>query len=309
MLLIRRLEEALARRYPEQEMRCPMHLCIGQEACAVGVCAALRPGDPVFGAHRAHGHYLARGGDPGRLVAELYGRASGCSGGRGGSMHLTDPGAGFMASTPIVGGTVPLAVGAALAEQMRGGRGVAVCFFGDGCFEEGVVHESMNFAALRRLPVLFACENNGWAVNTPLRERQPDRSLSAVAAAHGLHAAEVDGSDVFAVARAADALVARARAGGGPGFLELSTYRWPEHCGPGSDEHLGHRSPEELEAMRRACPLARARERLLARGEADAAWFARVEREVAGIVDGAFAFALASPRPAPERPGADLRAA
>ncbi len=309
MLLIRRLEEALARRYPEQEMRCPMHLCIGQEACAVGVCSALRPGDRVFGAHRAHGHYLALGGHPGRLVAELYGRASGCSGGRGGSMHLTDPAAGFVASTPIVGGTVPLAVGVALAESMRGGHGVAVCFFGDGCFEEGVVHESMNFAALRRLPVLFACENNGWAVNTPLRERQPERRLADVARAHGLAAREADGNDVFGVREAARELVDRARAGGGPAFLELRTTRLTEHCGPGSDEPLGLRPTSEFEAMRRNCPLARARAELLGRRAADPEFFEAVEEEVAAAVEEAFAFAEASPVPPPEPPGTGLRAA
>ena len=164
MLRIRRVEESIARRYAEQEMRCPTHLCIGQEAIAVGVCNALLRTDKVFSNHRAHGHYLAKGGDLNAMIAELYGRAAGCCGGRGGSMHLIDLDAGFMGATPIVGGTVPIAVGSAWASCLKNSSDVTVVFFGDGCFEEGVMHESLNFAALHNLPIVFICENNSYSV-------------------------------------------------------------------------------------------------------------------------------------------------
>src|SRR3972149_11018294 len=203
MLRIRRIEEALADRYAEQEMRCPMHLCIGQEAIAVGVCAALFANDVMFSNHRAHGHYLAKGGNLNALIAELYGRSTGCCGGRGGSMHLIDLDVGFMGATPIVGGTVPLAVGAAWAARLQAQDRLGVAFFGDGCFEEGVMHESLNFASLHQLPVLFVCENNNFSVYTPLRERQPARSIHAVAQAHGWRAWSGDGNDVEAVSAVA----------------------------------------------------------------------------------------------------------
>jgi len=159
MLRIRRVEEALADRYAEQQIRCPMHLCIGQEAIAVGVAAALKIKDKIYSNHRAHGHYLAKGGNLKAMIAELYGRATGCCGGRGGSMHMIDLDVGFMGATPIVGGTVPLAVGSAWASKLQKKNDVTVIFFGDGCFEEGVMHESLNFAALYSLPILFLCEN------------------------------------------------------------------------------------------------------------------------------------------------------
>ncbi len=193
MLRIRRVEEVLADRYAEQEMRCPMHLCIGQEAIAVGVCAVLNNRDKVFSNHRAHGHYLAKGGDLDAMVAELYGKSTGCAGGRGGSMHLIDLQVGFMGATPIVGGTVPLSVGSAWADQLLDNDQVTVVFFGDGCFEEGVMHESLNFAALHQLPVIFVCENNDFSVYTHRNERQPDRPIYKIAEAHGLSAAVMDG--------------------------------------------------------------------------------------------------------------------
>lgn len=298
MLRIRRVEEALAARYAEQEMRCPMHLCIGQEAIAAGVCGALAETDLVYGNHRAHGHYLAKGGSLPRMVAELYGRRDGCCGGRGGSMHLIDQAAGFIGATPIVGGTVPLAVGSAWASQQRRSGEVVAVFFGDGCFEEGVVHESLNFAQLKQLPVLFVCENNGYSVMTGLRERQPERSIAGIAAAHGLAAAKADGNDVRLVHDTARSAIARARAGGGPQFLELSTYRWPEHCGPNDDDDLGYRPAGELRQWQERCPIARMRIRLLDSGELTRETEATLEGRVAAEIADAFAFALDSPPPA-----------
>ena len=257
MLRIRMVEEALAAKYSSEEMRCPLHLCIGQEAIAVGVTSVLDPTDIVFSNHRAHGHYLAKGGSLGEMVAEIFGRENGCCGGRGGSMHLIDKSVGFMGSTPIVGGTVPLAVGAAFKFWISGESKVAIIFFGDGCFEEGVVHESLNFAALHKLPIIFICENNNFSVYTPLSDRQPKRPIHSIASAHGLHAEYGDGNDVLTVVEKTRRAVHRARSGDGPSFLEFSTYRWREHCGPSFDDNLNYRSNLEIEAGLAQCPIER----------------------------------------------------
>ena len=298
MRRIRMTEEEVASRYLQQEMRCPTHLCIGQEGICAGVCAALGSGDQVFSNHRAHGHYLAKGGHMGRMIAEFYGRADGCCGGRGGSMHLIDLDAGFLGSTPIVGGTVPLAAGVAWANKLQANGKVATAFFGDGCFEEGVVHETLNFAALHRLPLLFVCENNEFSVYTHLRERQPDRPIYGIAAAHGWEVRHGDGNDVLAVHRLAAEAVARARTGAGPQFLQLSAYRWREHCGPNFDDQLGYRSAEVVAAGQAGDPIARLQSQLWAAGALDDAAAARIDGELRLEVDAAFEFALASPVPA-----------
>lgn len=300
MLRIRRIEEALAARYAEQEMRCPMHLCIGQEAIAVGVCEALASHDVVFGNHRAHGHYLAKGGDLNAMVAELYGRSTGCCGGRGGSMHLIDLGAGFIGATPIVGGTVPLAVGAAWAALLKGESRVSVVFFGDGCFEEGVVHESLNFAALHKLPVVFVCENNEFSVYTRLTERQPDRPIYRVAEAHGVGAYCGDGNDVEEVLSIARAAVGNARSGKGPQFVEFKTYRWREHCGPSFDDDLNYRSKPEIENGLRDCPIAKYETRLTERKAVTPSDRHLFEMEIQEEIEMAFKFALASAKPSPK---------
>ena len=286
MLRIRRVEEALAERYQEQEMRCPVHLCVGQEAVAAGVCLALRKTDTVYSNHRAHGHYLAKGGDLNRLVAELYGRSTGCTGGYGGSMHLVDKAAGFMGCTPIVGGTVPLAVGSAWAHRLRKQANVTVVFFGDGCFEEGVTHESMNFAALKKLPVIFVCENNQLSVCTPLKERQPERPIHLVAKAHGWNTWSGDGNDAAAVFRAARQAAALARKGNGPQFLEFSVDRWKEHCGPNDEDRLPDR-----------CPVMPLEEKLLMEKILDRETLKKINLEIDKEINSAFQFALSSPEP------------
>ena len=202
MLNIRLVEEGIAERYDEQEMRCPVHLSIGQEAAASGVGLALHEKDRIFSTHRSHAHYLAKGGDLRAMLAEIYGKAEGCVGGRGGSMHLMDPNAGMMASIPIVGSCIPLAVGTALSDAIDGNNRVSIAYLGDASIEEGVFHESANFARLRDLPVLFVCENNLYSVYSHLEIRQPDRPLTAVAAAHNIRASHHDGNDVEAVHRA-----------------------------------------------------------------------------------------------------------
>lgn len=297
MLRIRRIEEALADRYAEQEMRCPIHLCIGQEAIAVGVCAALANNDVIFSNHRAHGHYLAKGGNLNAMVAELYGRATGCCGGRGGSMHLIDLNVGFMGATPIVGGTVPLAVGSAWAASLKEEKRVSVVFFGDGCFEEGVVHESLNFAALHKLPIIFVCENNGFSVYTRLVERQPNRPIYRIAEAHGMAAYIGNGNDVDAVLSIAKTAVDNARQGKGPQFIELNTYRWREHCGPDFDDGLNYRSAPEIENGLKDCPIAKFATRLKQSNPLSQSDLGRFEAEIHEEIADAFKFALSSAKP------------
>jgi len=303
MLRIRRVEEAIADRYTEQEMRCPMHLCIGQEAIAVGVCAALSENDVMFSNHRAHGHYLAKGGNMKAMIAELYGRSTGCCGGRGGSMHLIDLDVGFMGATPIVGGTVPLAVGAAWAASLKEEKRISVIFFGDGCFEEGVVHESLNFAALHRLPVIFVCENNRFSVYTRLDERQPNRPIYRIAEAHGLTAYVGDGNDVEEVLSIAQTAVVSARQGKGPQFIELGTYRWREHCGPDFDDNLGYRSVLEIENGLKNCPIAKFTTRLKQNNTLFQLEMERFEAEIYEEISDAFKFALSSAKPSAKDAG------
>ncbi|MBF0587633.1 MAG: thiamine pyrophosphate-dependent dehydrogenase E1 component subunit alpha [Magnetococcales bacterium] len=297
MLRIRRVEEALAERYPDQEMRCPMHLCTGQEAVAAGVSIHLRQEDVVFSNHRAHGHYLAKGGSLDAMVAEIYGKSGGCCGGRGGSMHLVDLEAGFLGSAPIVAGTVPLAVGAAWASKLHDRDQVAVVYFGDGCFEEGVLHETMNFASLKQLPVVFVCENNGYSVYTPLAERQPDRPILEIARAHKLSVDEGDGNDVQDVAIRAGKAIQAAREQFKPQFLELHTYRWLEHVGPYEDDHLGYRPAGELKKWRKRCPIQRTAQVLTEEYGWSQADFDKREKWVAKEIEAAFQFSKESPPP------------
>ncbi len=296
MLRIRRVEEAIAEHYSQQKMRCPVHLSIGQEAIASGVCHALAADDVVFSNHRSHAHYLAKGGDLNAFIAELHGKASGCCRGRGGSMHLVDHDAGFWGSTPIVAGTVPIAVGAAWAASLQGSKQVTAVFFGDGCLEEGVMHEAFNFASLHRLPVVFVCENNGYSVYTQLPTRQPERPLTELAAAHGITTLTADGNNVSRVFKTAEQAINLARDGKGPIFIELTTYRWLEHCGPNMDDDLGYRPSGELDEWQQHCPVDNGLQQILA---ADSGFRAEpFEDELAEEI--ALAFSQAESAPLPE---------
>jgi len=256
MLRIRLIEESLAELYKEQEMRTPTHFSIGQEAVAAGVCEALTREDVVYSGHRSHAHFLAKGGDLGGLVAELYGKATGVSRGRGGSVHLSARDVGFIASSAILGETIATAVGSALAFFMDGEARVAVTFFGDGTIDEGIFSESLNFAAVHKLPVIFVCENNLYSTNTTMGARQPAGTVIADRAeALSVPAQRVDGYDVVAVYEATRAAREFCLAGAGPRFLEVSTYRWREHVGPYEDHHLGYRSLEELQAWMERDPI------------------------------------------------------
>lgn len=299
MLRIRLVEERIAALYAEGEMRCPIHLSIGQEATAVGVCSALGPQDYVMSGHRSHAHYLAKGGDLKTMLAELYGKATGCCQGKGGSMHFVDLSAGFLGATPIVGSTIPIAVGAAFASQRRAEKRVTVAFFGEAATEEGVFHEAINFASLKRLPVLFVCENNLYSVYSPLSVRQPEgREVFALAAGHGVESFQEDGNDPAAVRALAGQAVDKARRGGGPTFLEFKTYRWREHCGPAYDNHIGYRAEEEFQQWKRRCPLQACQERLIGAGELGEGELAGLRAEIEAEIDLAVRFAKESPFPA-----------
>jgi pyruvate dehydrogenase E1 component alpha subunit len=300
MLRIRLVEEEIAARYAQETMRCPVHLSIGQEAVSVGVSRGLRPDDQVVSTHRCHAHYLAKGGDLLAMLGELMGKEVGCCGGRGGSMHLFDSRAGVLLSLPIVAASIPVGVGAALAMRQRGRSDVAVIYIGDASLEEGVYHESANFAAVHALPAIFVCENNLYSVYTPLRERQPQRPLLELGRAHGMAAEAVDGNDVEAVMRASTAAVERARKGGGPSFIQADTYRWREHCGPNFDNHIGYRTEAEFEEWRARDPLARLGRKLAASGGLPAAEESRMRQEIGAEIAAAFKAAEEAPAPAPD---------
>jgi pyruvate dehydrogenase E1 component alpha subunit len=257
MLRIRMTEEKIAELYPQQQMRCPVHLCIGQEAIAAGVCANLLKKDYLFSSHRSHGHYLAKGGGLKQMLAEIYGKSTGCSKGKGGSMHLVDLSAGILGTTPIVAGIIPVAVGSAFGNKMRGKSNVTVVFFGDAAIEEGVFFESLNFASLKKLPILFICENNFFSVYSPLSVRQPkERDNASLVNSFGIKADKGDGNNVFEVYGLAKKAVENIRKGRGPYYLEFTTYRWREHCGPNFDNDLGYRSEKEFLKWKKKCPIA-----------------------------------------------------
>ncbi|MEE9910683.1 MAG: thiamine pyrophosphate-dependent dehydrogenase E1 component subunit alpha [Deltaproteobacteria bacterium] len=301
MLRIRMVEEAIAARYQEQEMRCPVHLCIGQEAIAVGVCENLSKRDYVMSTHRSHGHYLAKGGDLRALLAEIYGKAAGCSRGIGGSQHLVDLDAGFLGSTPIVGGIIPIAVGTALGSSMKGEDRVSVVFMGDAATETGAFSECLNFASLKKLPVVFVCENNFFSVYSPLSVRQPARRNNALLAeSYGIYADHGDGNNMLEIYEKAAGALKHVRRGGGPVYLEFATYRWREHCGPDFDHHLGYRTESEYQEWRGRCPLQHLEASLKNDGVIADDDIKAMRREISAEIDAAFQFAIASPFPAEE---------
>jgi TPP-dependent pyruvate/acetoin dehydrogenase alpha subunit len=290
---IRRAEEEIARVYPTDNIKSPVHLSIGQEAVSVGVCEALETHDVVYGTYRGHALYLARGGSLREMIAELYGRATGCTKGKGGSMHLIAPERRVMGTSAVVGTTIANAVGHAYALRYRRQDAIVASFFGDGATEEGVFAESLNFAVLKRLPILFVCENNQYAIHTHQSRRQGTTAVCERARAHGMPAERLNADDLLdLVARAGD-VVPRVRAGGGPWFFEVMTYRWQEHVGPGRDYHLGFRTEDEAAPALANDPVRRLAEML------DPAERAVIESAVEEEIADAFAFAEASPFPAP----------
>lgn len=290
MLRIRRFEEACAQLYQQEKIRGFLHLYIGQEAVATGVMESLEPEDAVVATYREHGHALARGMDPGAVMAEMYGKVEGCSRGRGGSMHLFDATTRFYGGNAIVGGGLPLAVGLALADKMSDRHRVTAVFFGEGAVAEGEFHESMNLAALWNLPVLFCCENNLYAMGTALERSESQTHLTIKAASYQMPAWEVDGMDVEAVEKAARMAAESVRAGGGPYFLEMRTYRFRAHSM--FDPEL-YRSREEVEDWKHRDPIESYRRRLVEEGALSDKQWTRLEDEVAKEVEEAVSFAEA----------------
>lgn len=245
---IRRVEEEIARIYPTDNIKSPVHLSIGQESVSVGVCEALRPHDIVFGTYRGHAMYLAKGGNLKKMIAELYGKSTGCSKGKGGSMHLIDRENGVMGTSAIVGTTIPLSVGYAYALKYKKSNSIVVSFFGDGAADEGAFHESLNFAALKKLPVLFVCENNFYAIHSHHLNRHHSDNIAKRAQTYGMHAERIDDGDIYKIFEFTRNYIKQIMQGNGmPVFLECVTYRWKEHVGPNDDFHLGYRTKDEIQ--------------------------------------------------------------
>ncbi len=290
MMLMRRFEERCAQLYSETRIRGFMHLYIGEEAVAAGVIGALEPDDNLVATYREHAHAIAHGVPMGAVMAEMYGKVEGCSRGRGGSMHLFDVEHRFFGGNAIVAGGLPIAVGLALADRMRNEHRVTVCFFGEGAMAEGEFHECMNLAALWRLPVLFCCENNLYAMGTALTRSESDTELALKAAAYGMPAWAVDGMDVEAVDEAARRALVAVRSGGGPAFLELRTYRFRAHSM--YDPEL-YRTRDEVAEWKERDPIDALVDRMIAAGQLDPTARATIESEVDAEVEAAVAHAEA----------------
>lgn len=297
MVNIRRTEEQLARSYQSGNIPGACHTYVGQEAVAVGVCAHLRPDDVVFSTHRGHGHALAKGVPPREVMAELFGRATGCSRGRGGSMHLFSPEVGLMGTTGIVGPNILQATGAGYSFKLRKTDQVSVGFFGDGAVSNGAFHEGVNLAGIWDLPVIYVCENNLYATEVPFETATRNTDVAERARSYGIPGIAVDGNDVLAVYEAAEAAVARARAGKGPTLIEGRTYRTRPHAEGMRD--AGYRTPEEIEDWKTRDPISLLKQRMLARQLATEEEFDTIDAEIKAIVADALDFATKSPYPDP----------
>ena len=288
---IRRVEEEVAKVYPTDVIQSPTHLSIGQETISVGVCEALRPDDVVFGTYRGHALFLAKGGETKVMLAELYGKVTGCARGKGGSMHLIDPEHGLMATSAVVGTTIPEAVGYAMALQYRGSDRIVVSFFGDGAVEEGVFYESINFAMLKQLPVLFVCENNFYAIHSHQRTRQMPADIRQRLRGLDIPYERIEDGDTIRIFEATQRLAAHVRSGRGPAFLECMAWRWREHVGPNEDYHAGYRTTDDARPWIDNDQVPRLGGMLALEVRA------RIEAEVEQEIQDGFRFAIDSPFP------------
>jgi TPP-dependent pyruvate/acetoin dehydrogenase alpha subunit len=307
MLTIRRFEERASADYLAGKIYGVVHCYIGEEAVAVGVCAALDRTDRIISTHRGHGHCIAKGADLKRMMAELYGRQTGYCKGKGGSMHIADFGIGMLGANGIVAGGISIVTGAGLAAQMEGKGSVAVSFFGDGASNAGPFHECLNIAATWKLPMVYVCENNQYAAQTSAAATHALNDVAARAAGYGIQGVVVDGNDIFAVYQAAYRAVERARSGDGPTLIECKTYRWRAHT-----ERKGQPDPRdkaEIEAWKRRDPIAQLERQLGDQGHLGDAELQSMEREIKAVLDAAVAFAEASPFPTPEQATDDIFAA
>lgn len=300
MLRIRVCEESLIETIINGEVRCPCHLYSGEEAVATGVCASLKKTDYIFGNHRSHGHFLAKGGGMKELIAEIYCKETGCSRGRGGSMHLIAPDIGMMGSVPIVAGTISLALGSALASKIRKEKRATVCFFGDGATGEGVLYEALNFAALKKLPIVFVCENNFYATHMPVRECRVENSIYKIAEPFYIESNGIDGNDVLKVYEASRKAIDKCRSGEGPVFLEFLTYRFRGHVGPDDNIqgiHTDIRPKEEIERWLQKDPIELFEKYLLRNELVDKSVLDEIRCKVQKEVNEAHIFAKNSPMP------------
>lgn len=298
MILVRAFEEKLEDLYQRKAMFGSTHSYRGQEAIAVGVCAALQPADLIASYHRGTGHLIAKGADLYKLLCECMGRAEGYSQGRGGKMHMGDMSFGFLGNTGTVGGSVPTATGAALAAKIRGSKEVVVSFFGDGAANQGVVHEAMNLAGLWKLPVIYVCENNQYAMTVSLEKSVAIKRLADRAQGYGFEGKTIDGNDVESVYQETEKAVAKGRGGGGATFLECVTYRWDGHFG--GDPGTGYRSKEEIEAWKEKCPIKRVKEKLIQEGNLTEQEFTRLSETVYAELEEVARRAEAAPLPKKE---------
>src|SRR5919202_4474145 len=305
MLLIRHFDERALALYRAGEMRGTTHPYIGMEAVGVGVMLALRAEDWVSSTHRGHGHTIAKGGDPKKMMAELLGRATGYSGGKGGSMHIADMGKHMLGANGIVGGGMGLATGAALTARLQKTGSVAICFFGDGALEQGILHETTNLAAIWKLPVVFVCENNQYAMSTRSDWSVAGGDPARRAASYRIPGVTVDGMDLFAVNASAGELVEGARRGAGPAYLMCNTYRY---TGPHAGDPLNYREKEEVERWRQLDPIERVKQAAVERGVIPAADIDQLERSVEASIDEAVEFAKSSPDPSVDQLMTDIYA-
>jgi TPP-dependent pyruvate/acetoin dehydrogenase alpha subunit len=297
MLKIRMVEEYFAQRLLAREIRCPVHLYVGQEGIAAGVCENLRTTDYVFSTHRSHGHYIAKGGDVNSLVAEVFCKGNGCSGGYGGSMHINDARVNYLASSAIVAGSIPLAAGTALASKLKNDDRISVAFFGDGATDEGVFWETVNIAALLELPVLFVCENNFFSTHMPITLRQAEVDIHKKAAAFGINTTRIEGNDVETVYATARSLIEHIRDTRKPMLLECLTFRWLAHVGPDPDLDVGYRRKEEVEKWRKKCPIQGLKTRLLERKLLSEPEYLALVGEIEALVEEADRFRRAGQDP------------
>ena len=292
---IREVELEISKKYSEKKMRCPTHLSVGQEGVSSAFSQIAKKKDFAVSTHRAHAHYLAKGGSLKKMIAEIYGKKTGCSNGKGGSMHLIDLKCNFMGSSAIVGNSIPIGVGLALSAKMRKTSQVSYVFLGDGAVEEGVFYESLNFSIVKKLPVIFICENNLYSVYSPLSVRQPKkRSISKMCSSIGVKSLKCDGNDAMKVFNILGKITNQVRNSKEPFFLELDTYRWLEHCGPNYDNDIGYRSKNEFLKWKKKDPLEILRSKLPKKSLKKIEFF---EKKIKKEIKSAFNFAEKSPFP------------
>ncbi len=296
MQLIRKFEEKALYLFENNYLRGSVHLCVGQEAIPATVCSLLRDEDYITSTHRGHGHCLAKGAHPGKAMAELMGKATGYCKGKGGSMHIADLTKGNLGANAIVGAGIPIAVGGALASQLRGSDQVTVSFFGDGASNQGVFHEGLNLAAVWKLPVVFICENNGYGISCPVSESTSVENISDRATGYGIPGITVDGNDVFAIDKAVKSAIKRAKKGDGPTLIECKTYRWYGHW---TGDPQVYRIKEEVDCWKEKCPIASLEENLIKKDILTTQQLNKIDKEVKKEIDIAAKFAIDSPEPDP----------